>query len=47
MSRVGWAVLANSGDNYLVAVHVQAPAGTPGFDSAAALLTEDVEIVLP
>jgi len=26
---------------------VQAPPGTPGFDSAAELLTEDFEIVLP
>jgi hypothetical protein len=40
-------VWTNSGKNYLVAVHVQAPTGTPGFDSAAALLTEDFEIVLP
>lgn len=40
-------VWTNSGNNYLVAVHVQAPTGTPGFDSAAALLTEDFEIVLP
>ena len=36
-----------NGNDYLVAVHVQAPTGTPGFDSAAALLTEDFEIVLP
>jgi hypothetical protein len=40
-------IWTNSGNNYLVAVHVQAPTGTPGFDSAAALLTEDFEIVLP
>src|SRR5262245_13708473 len=40
-------VWTDSGNNYLVAVHVQAPTGTPGFDSAAALLTEDFEIVLP
>jgi hypothetical protein len=40
-------VWTNSGANYLVAVHVQAPTGTPGFDSAAALLTEDFEIALP
>ncbi|AGB21445.1 hypothetical protein Mycsm_01019 [Mycobacterium sp. JS623] len=40
-------VWTNSGPDYLVAVHVQAPTGTPGFDSAAALLTEDFEIVLP
>jgi hypothetical protein len=40
-------VWTNSGPDYLVAVHVQAPTDTPGFDSAAALLTEDFEIVLP
>jgi hypothetical protein len=40
-------IWTNGGNNYLVAVHVQAPTGTPGFDSAAALLTEDFEIVLP
>jgi hypothetical protein len=40
-------IWTNSGTTYLVAVHVQAPTGTPGFDSAAALLTEDFEIVLP
>jgi hypothetical protein len=40
-------IWTNSGTNYLVAVHVEAPTGTPGFDSAAALLTEDFEIVLP
>jgi hypothetical protein len=40
-------VWTNSGNNYLIAVHVQAPAGTPGFDAAASLLTEDFEIVLP
>jgi hypothetical protein len=40
-------IWTDSGDNYLVAVHVQAAPGTPGFDSAAALLTEDFEIVLP
>lgn len=40
-------IWTNSGDNYLVGVHVEAPTGTPGFDSAAALLTEDFEIVLP
>jgi hypothetical protein len=40
-------IWTNSGPDYLVAVHVQAPTGTPGFDSAAALLTEDFEIVLP
>jgi hypothetical protein len=40
-------IWTNSGTNYLVGVHVEAPTGTPGFDSAAALLTEDFEIVLP
>jgi hypothetical protein len=40
-------IWTNSGNDYLVAVHVQAPTGTPGFDSASALLTEDFEIVLP
>jgi hypothetical protein len=40
-------IWTNSGNNYLVAVHVQAPTGTRGFDEAAALLTEDFEIVLP
>ncbi len=40
-------VWTNSGNNYLVAVHVQAPTGTRGFDAAAAVLTEDFEIVLP
>lgn len=40
-------VWTNNGPDYLVAVHVQAPPGTPGFDAAAALLTEDFEIVLP
>ena len=33
--------------NYLVAVHVEAPTGTPDFDAAATLLTEDFEIVIP
>jgi hypothetical protein len=40
-------IWTNSGNNYLVAVHVQAPTGTPGFDAAAALLTDDFQIVLP
>jgi hypothetical protein len=40
-------VWTNSGNDYLVAVHVQAPTGTPDFDAPAALLTEDFEIVLP
>jgi hypothetical protein len=40
-------VWTNSGNDYLVAVQVQAPTGTPGFDAAASLLTEDFEIALP
>ncbi len=40
-------IWTNSGNDYLVAVHVQAPTGTPGFDAAAAVLTDDFEIVLP
>jgi hypothetical protein len=40
-------IWTNSGKDYLVAVHVQAPTGTHEFDAAAALLTEDFEIVLP
>jgi hypothetical protein len=40
-------VWTNSGNNYLVAVHVQAPTGTDGFDAAASLLTEDFGVELP
>jgi hypothetical protein len=40
-------VWTNSGNDYLVAVHVQAPTDTSGFDDAASVLTEDFEIVLP
>jgi hypothetical protein len=40
-------IWTNGGNSYLVAVHVQAPTGTRDFDAAAALLTEDFEIVLP
>jgi hypothetical protein len=40
-------VWTNSGNNYLVAVHVQAPTGTEGFDAAASLLTEDFRVELP
>jgi hypothetical protein len=40
-------VWTNSGNDYLVAVHVQAPTDTAGFDDAASVLTEDFEIVLP
>jgi hypothetical protein len=39
-------VWTSHGD-YLVAVHVQAPAGTPGFDDAASVLTKDFEIGIP
>ena len=34
-------------NDYLVAVHVQAPAGTDGFDAAAAVLIEDFAVELP
>jgi hypothetical protein len=34
-------------NNYLVAIHVQAPAGTDGFDAASAVLTEDFDVRLP
>jgi hypothetical protein len=40
-------VWTNGGPSYLVAVHVQAPTGTAGFDAAASVLTEDFEIELP
>jgi hypothetical protein len=40
-------VWTNSGNSYLVAVHVEAPTGTPGFDTVSSLLTEDFEIGLP
>ena len=40
-------IWTNSGNDYLVAVHVQAPTDTPGFDPAAALLTDDFDILLP
>jgi len=36
-----------SAQNYLIAVHVEAPADTPGFDAAALQLTDDFEIGLP
>ncbi|EHB56357.1 hypothetical protein MycrhDRAFT_3551 [Mycolicibacterium rhodesiae JS60] len=39
-------VWTNTG-NYLVAVHVEAPSGTPGFDDAASVLTEEFGIVIP
>jgi hypothetical protein len=34
-------------DNYLVAVHSEAPAGTRGFDAAATVLTEDFTVGIP
>jgi hypothetical protein len=40
-------IWTNSGNDYLVSVHVQAPTGSPGFDEAAALLTQDFEVELP
>lgn len=33
--------------NYLVAIHVEAPSGAPGFDAAADELTGDFGIVIP
>lgn len=36
-----------TGQAYVIAVHVEAPAGTTGFDEAATLLTGDFEIGLP
>lgn len=39
-------IWTNSKD-YLVAVHVEAPSGTAGFDAAASALTSDFNIVLP
>lgn len=38
--------IGTAGQAYLVVVHAEAPAGTPGFDEAAMLLTEDFEIGL-
>lgn len=34
-------------NNYLAAIHVQAPAGTVGFDAAAAVLTGQVAVDIP
>ena len=34
-------------NNYLVAVHVQAPAGTDGFDAASTVLIEDFAVGIP
>jgi hypothetical protein len=39
-------IWTNTG-NYLVAVHVEAPSGTPGFDAAASVLTDEFSIVIP
>ncbi|OBA89054.1 hypothetical protein A5662_24520 [Mycobacteriaceae bacterium 1482268.1] len=39
-------IWTNTG-NYLVAIHVQAPSGTDGFDAAAAVLTGDVAVEIP
>jgi len=39
-------IWTNTG-NYFVAVHVEAPTGTPGFDEAAAVLTDKFSIVIP
>jgi hypothetical protein len=39
-------VWTNTG-NYLVAVHVEAPSGTAGFDAAASVLTDEFNIVIP
>lgn len=36
--------VATAGGDYLIAVHVQAPPSTPGFDEAASVLTEDFAI---
>lgn len=33
--------------NYLIAVHVEAPTGVDGLDSASSVLTEDIEITIP
>ena len=39
-------IWTNTG-NYLVAVHVEAPSGTAGFDAAASVLTDEFKIVIP
>lgn len=36
-----------NGGNFLVAVHVEAPSETPGFDEAASVLTDKFTIVIP
>lgn len=39
-------IWTNSGD-YLIAIHVQAPAATAGFDAAATVLIEDFAVGIP
>ena len=39
-------IWTNTSD-YLVAIHVQAPAGTDGFDAASSVLTEDFAVEIP
>jgi hypothetical protein len=39
--------VGTAGQAYLIVVHVEAPAATPGFDEAARLVTGDFEIGLP
>ncbi|PRC45339.1 hypothetical protein C6A85_95670 [Mycobacterium sp. ITM-2017-0098] len=39
--------VGTAGQSYLIVVHAEAPAGTPGFEQAATLLTGDFEIGLP
>ncbi|SBS78721.1 conserved exported hypothetical protein [uncultured Mycobacterium sp.] len=39
-------IWTNTG-SYLVAVHVEAPSGTAGFDAAASVLTDEFSIVIP
>ena len=37
----------SAGQAYLIAVYIEAPGETPGFDEAATLVTGDFEIALP
>ncbi len=39
--------VGTAAQNYLIVVHAEAPAGTPGFVDAAAVITDDFEIGLP
>jgi hypothetical protein len=41
------AHIPTNSNNYLIAIHVQAPAGTDGFDAAAAVLIEDFAVGIP